>query len=175
MPDHSIGPVLTLLAAQITDPRFNGGGLALVGAMVAAIRRKHAIGGWLFYFFCQVLLGLGLIFATTQWKLYLPRAWSEPGAYVLYTLSNMPRVVLLLEIAVVSMALVRTREWRWVSGLRYALITYAFVTVVKLLVDIFHFPEAVTRDTLSLAFPLVWVVYFQMSIRVRRVFLEKNW
>ena len=66
MPDHSIGPVLTLLAAQITDPQFNGGGLALVGAMVAAIRRKHAIGGWLFYFFCQVLLGLGLIFATTQ-------------------------------------------------------------------------------------------------------------
>ena len=69
----------------------------------------------------------------------------------------------------------RQREWRWVSGLRYALITYAFVTVVKLLVDIFHFPEAVTRDTLSLAFPLVWVVYFQMSIRVRRVFLEKSW
>jgi hypothetical protein len=42
-------------------------------------------------------------------------------------------------------------------------------------VDIFHFPEAVTRDTLSLAFPLVWVVYFQVSIRVRRVFLEKSW
>jgi hypothetical protein len=78
-------------------------------------------------------------------------------------------------IAIIAMELFHTREWPWVAGLRLALITYAFLGVVKLLVDIFHFPDNVRLDTLALTFPCVWIVYFSVSRRVRRVFLDKSW
>jgi hypothetical protein len=155
------------------DLQSMGGGLAMMGAVVAVIRRKHAIGGWLFYFFCQVLLGLALVGASTHWKLYLPRAWNDPSRYFLYTLSNLSRTVVLAAIGIVCVMLLETRERQWVCGLRYALATYAFLTVVKLPVDIYCFPVALARDILSLAFPLVWMVYFSVSARVRRVFREK--
>jgi hypothetical protein len=160
---------------MLAASQFNGSSLALAAGVVAVFRRKQAIGGWLFYFFCQVLLGLALIAVTTRWKLYLPSAWSDPRLYFLYTLSNLSRTALLAEIAVVSAVVVHTREWRWVSGLKYALLTYAFLTLVKLLVDIFEFPSSLNRDAASLSFPCVWVVYFDLSRRVRRVFLDKNW
>jgi hypothetical protein len=70
---------------------------------------------------------------------------------------------------------VRTREWGWICGLQYALLTYAFLTILKVLVDIYGFPAAATRDALSLSFPCVWIVYFGASRRVRRVFLDKTW
>jgi hypothetical protein len=175
MPPHFITPALGVLAAQAADLRFNSSTLALLGAFLAAIRRKRAIGGWLLYFFCQVLLGLALIISTTHWKLYLSRAWSDPVRYFLFTLSSLPRVALLSAIAVISMELFHTREWHWVYGLRLALLTYLFLDAMKLLVDISYFPDNARLDTLSLAFPSVWIVYFSVSRRVRCVFLEKNW
>ena len=156
------------------DLQSIGGGLALAGAVAAVLRRKHAIGGWLFYFFCQVLLGVALVGASTHWKLYLSRTWDDPARYFLYTLSNLSRVALLAAIGVVCIMLVETREWQWVCGLRYALGTYALLTVLKLPVDAYCFPVALSRDTLSLAFPLVWIVYFSVSRRVGRVFREKR-
>jgi hypothetical protein len=152
-----------------------GGMLALLGGIAAVMRRKHAIGGWLFYFFCQVLLGLALIGATTQWKFYLPQSWIAPAPYFLYALSSLSRTLLLAAIAAVSIEVVRTREWGWICGLQYALLTYAFLTILKVLVDIYGFPAAATRDALSLSFPCVWIVYFGASRRVRRVFLDKTW
>ena len=65
----------------------NGSSLALIGAIVAVARVKRPIGGWLFYFFCQVLIGLNLILINTHWKLFLPRSWSASGHYMLYVIS----------------------------------------------------------------------------------------
>ena len=169
-----MSPILAL-ALPAAVSRFNGSSLALVAGIVAVLRRRQAVGGWLFYFFCQVVLALLLIAATTHWNLFLPSAWSGPDLYFLYTLSNLPRIALLAEIALVSAMLVGTREWQWVSGLKYALAAYAFLTVVKLLVDAVWFPESARLDLLSLSFPCVWVLYFDISRRVRRVFLEKSW
>lgn len=152
------------------DLQSLGGTLALVGGIAAVIRRKHAVGGWLFYFFWQLLLGLALLVGTTHWKLYLPGEWAGPAAYFLYAVSNLSRAALLAAIGVICIRMVRTREWQWVCGLQYALLTYAFLTLLKLPVDIFYFPEALTRDALSLAFPCVWMVYFGASRRVRGVF-----
>lgn len=157
------------------DLQSLGGVLALLCAIVAVLRRKHAIGGWLFYFFCQVLLGLALVAVSTHWKYYSPREWNDPVRYFLFTLSNLSRTVLLAAIAVICMRLAETREWHWIAGLQYALATYAFLTVLKLPVDLYCFPSALNRDTMSLAFPVVWLGYFSVSVRVRKVFLEKSW
>jgi hypothetical protein len=157
------------------DLKSLGGALALLCAIVAILRRKRAVGGWLFYFFCQVLLGLTLVAASTHWKYFSPREWSDPARYFLFTVSNLSRTVLLAAIAAICMLLAETREWRWIVGLRYALATYAFLTILKLPVDMYCAPSAVNRDAMSLAFPVVWMGYFSVSVRVRKVFREKSW
>ena len=151
------------------------GALALACGIVAVLRRRHAIGGWLFYFFCQVLLGLALIAASTHWNLYSPLAWPDPARYFLFAISNLSRTALLAAIAAMCVLLAETRAWRSVVGLQYALATYAFLTILKLPVDAYCFPGATTRDTMSLAFPVVWMGYFALSVRVRKVFLENSW
>jgi hypothetical protein len=156
------------------DLQTFGGSLALACGIVAIIRRKRAIGGWLFYFFCQVFLGLALVAASTHWQNYSPSEWDSPARYFLFILSNLSRVVLLAAIAVIGILLVETREWCWVICLQYALATYAFLTILKLPVDTYCFPSATTRDAMSLAFPVVWMGYFAVSQRVRKVFLERS-
>lgn len=157
------------------DLQSFGGSVALACGIVAIIRRKRAIGGWLFYFFCQVLLGLALMAASTHWKNYSPDEWDTPARYFLFTLSNLSRLLLLAAIAIIGIALVETRAWHWVIALQYTLATYALVTILKLPVDNYCFPPATRRDAMSLAFPVVWMGYFAASRRVRRVFLEKSW
>jgi hypothetical protein len=152
-----------------------GSGLALACGLIAMGRRKRAIGGWLFYFFCQVFIGLALLATSTHWKYYLPQQWGDPLHYFLFTLSSLSRLALLACIAVVSVLLFETRSAAWIAALQYALATYAFVTVLKIPVDLFCFPSATSRDTMSLGFPLVWMVYFAVSVRVRQVFVEKSW
>ena len=141
-----------------------------MAGIIAFLRRKQAIGGWLFYFFCQVLLGLTLIAVTTHWKTYRPGLWGDPKQYFLYAVSNLSRVIVLVAIAMVSWVAVRTRQWQWVCALRYALVTYAFLTVLKLLVDVIWFPTTANMDMVALAFPCVWIFYFELSRRVRSVF-----
>lgn len=167
--------MIPLLLAQAAAPQLNGGGLALAAAIVAIVRRKHAIGGWLLYFFLQSLLGLGLLLTTTHWRRYLSTDWDDPALYFVHTLSNLSRLILLTAITAMTLALFRTREWNWVAGVRLALAAYAFITMVKLAVDIAYFPETARKDTISLAFPSVWIVYFLVSRRVHRVFKEKTW
>ncbi len=159
----------------MADIQSLGAALALLCGIVAILRRKQPIGGWLFYFFCQVLLGLALAIGSTHWTLYAPRAWSDPTRYFLFALASLSRVVILVATAALCALLAETRDWRWIAGLRYTLATYAFLTILKLPVDAYCFPSALTRDTGSLAFPLVWISYLSLSVRVRQVFYEKSW
>ena len=152
-----------------------GGLLALVCAVAAIVRRKRAIGGWLFYFFCQVFLGLALVAASTHWGYYSPDFWADPATYFLFTLAGLSRSVLLAAVAVLCFLAAETRAWHWIVALQFALTTYGFVTVLKLPVDLYCFPSATPRDALSLFFPAVWIVYFSVSSRVRKVFLDQTW
>ncbi len=169
------GSFLALLQASNSAPLVNGNGLALIAAAIAFFCRKQPIGGWLLYFFCQVFLGLTLIALTTYWGRYTPGAWSDPADYFLFVISSLSRDLALIAIAAVSVALVRSRDWSLVAALKYALIVYAFITVMKVVVDVGSYPDAITSDTLSLVFPMAYIPYFQYSRRVRRVFLEKSW
>jgi hypothetical protein len=154
----------------MADFQSIGGALALLCGIAAIARRKYAIGGWLFYFYCQVFLGLALIAASTSWQSYLPRTWNDPARYFAYAISNLSRVVLMAAIGAVCIRLAGTRERRDVCALRLALAAYAFLTVLKLVADFYCFPAAARRDAMSLAFPVVWMVYFGASQRVRQVF-----
>ena len=153
-----------------SDSQLNGGGLALLAAIIAIFCRRRDIGGWLLYFFFQVVLGLGLVLSTTHWGRFLATAWGDPRMYLLYTLSSLPRFIMLAAVAAITLTLFQTRARHWVTALTLALVTYGLLTLVKLQVDVFFFPDTVRLDALSLAFPVVWVVYFAESRRVQRVF-----
>ncbi|MEI9973128.1 MAG: hypothetical protein WDO73_14400 [Ignavibacteriota bacterium] len=157
------------------DLQSLGSGLALGCGVVAILRRKRAIGGWLFYFFCQVFLGLILLTASTHWKYYFPDQWSDPLRYFLFTLSSLSRMTIFAAIAGISVLSIATRDAPWIVVLRYTLGIYLLSTLLKVAVDLFCFPGATSRDTLSLGFPLVWMAYFSISERVRKVFIEKSW
>jgi len=157
------------------DLQSLGGILALLCGIIAMARRKRAIGGWLFYFFCQVMLGLALVAVSTHWRYYSPREWNDPIRYFLFVLSNLSRTIILASIGAMCVLLVETRDAPWIVGLQYGLATYAFLTILKIPVDNYCFPGATSRDSLSLAFPVVWMGYFAVSQRVRKVFFEKSW
>ena len=84
-------------------------------------------------------------------------------------------MVLLGAVAALCMLLAETGNWQWIGALQYTLAAYAFLTLLKLPVDMYCFPAALNRDTMSLAFPVVWMTYLGVSARVRRVFREKSW
>jgi hypothetical protein len=157
------------------DIQSLGSGLALACGLIAIGRSKRAIGGWLFYFFCQVFIGLALLGASTHWRYYLSHQWSDPLRYFLFTLSSLSRMALLASVAVLSALLLETRHPAWIAALQYALATYAFLTLLKVPVDLYCFPGAASRDTMSLGFPLVWMAYFAISRRVKKVFVDKSW
>jgi hypothetical protein len=166
---HMPQTVLAMFAATEGSP-LNAGTLMVVAGIVAAARQKHPIGGWLLFFFFQVFFGLVIVGTTTRWTLLLPNSWRDRNRYLLFTLSNLPLLVVLAAVAGISIALIQTHDRRWVSVLRYALIIYGVLTLLKVQADILDFPSIVSRDELSLIFPCIWVVYFSISRRVKRVF-----
>ena len=148
----------------------NGSGLALAGGVAGFPAAETPVGGWLFYFFWQVLLGLGLTAATTPWRMYRAAAWDDGAQFFLYAIPNLSRDVLLLAVGMVWIVLVKTRGWQWVAAVRYALAMYAVLTLVKIAVDMAYLPENTPLDILSLTFPGAWMVYFGTSRRVQAVF-----
>jgi hypothetical protein len=159
----------------VPDLQSLGGSLALACGIIAIVRRKRAFGGWLFYFFCQLLIGLALVAVSTNWTNYLPKEWSDPARYFLFVVSSLSRTAMLAAIGVICIVLVETRDAQWIAGLQYSLATYALLTIIKIPVDIYCFVGATARDTMSLGFPIVWMAYFSVSQRVRKVFREKSW
>lgn len=151
-----------------------GGTVALACGIIAIARRRQPIGGWLFYFVCQLFLGLALVIASTHWRYYSPAQWSDAGRYFVFIVSSLSRTVLLAAMVALTVLMVETRAWHWVVALRYALAVYAFLSVLKLPVDAWCFPSSLRRDAMSLAFPVVWMAYFSVSARVKAVFTASD-
>lgn len=149
------------------DLQFLGTSAAFACAIVAVLRRKQAIGGWLFYFFCQVFIGLFLLVVSTHWKYYLPRQWHDPLPYFLFTLSSLSRMAIFGAVAAVCVLLIESRDSRWIGALQLALLAYAITTFLKVFVDAYCFPSATSRDAVSLGFPLIWAIYLSLSRRVK--------
>jgi predicted membrane channel-forming protein YqfA (hemolysin III family) len=89
----------TLAAATLLEigsrPQFNPGSLALVGAITGFLRRKHPIGGWLFYILFQLFLGLAAMAINLNWAQFAPRNWTNPKLYLIFTLTTLPQVLAL--------------------------------------------------------------------------------
>jgi hypothetical protein len=167
-------PTVAILVAQQTTPQI-ASSLMWLGAIVAGVRRKQVIGGWLFFFFWQVVAGIAVTIVSADWSRYAPRAWKDQFKYFAFMLVTMPRIAILAAVAAIGVMLIRTYEWRWVIVMRYALIIYSVLGIVSVAADFIFFPERVSVDTATLIFPIAYTIYFYVSSRVRSVFLDRVW
>ena len=145
--------------------------------ILAILRRKHAIGGWLLLFFWQIFAGCAvtIIQLVKDWHSYTPATWPDANLYLLYMLSFTPRVIALFSISLISVNLLRTFEGRWALILRYALIAYIVAGFVSFVVDMHYFPADRSLTAATLLSPSILLGYTYKSERFWRVFRRHNW
>jgi hypothetical protein len=93
----------------------------------------------------------------------------------MYMVVTMPRVGLLVALALVGVMLIRTYDWQWVVVMRYVLIMDAAVGLISVVADTRYFPNRVGADAVTVVFPIAYTIYFYISARVRSVFVDRMW
>jgi hypothetical protein len=154
-------------------------GPAIIGlAMLSYIRRKAAIGGWLFFFFGEAYIGVvfGVVASVPVVAAAFPAEPSIPTPNArLIAMVVLLRLFGYLIIAVASTFLLTQRDSIWVERLRFAIGAALLVNGIAVVVDKFYFPGTFVGNLGRWLVLLAWLVYFFISVRVRMVFFSKTW
>jgi hypothetical protein len=170
MVSHQTTLATAILFEIGSRPQFNPASFAWVGALAGFLLRKHPIGGWLFYILFQLFMGLVATAININWARFAPRHWTNPEFYLLFTLTTMPKVLVLTTLVAACIMLLRTFEWQWLVMLRYLLILYAILGGLKIAVDTIYFSSSVPSEVATLVSTCGCLAYFYISVRVRHVF-----
>jgi Protein of unknown function (DUF2569) len=154
-------------------------GFGVLGFLIAYLSRKHAIGGWLLYYYIQLYISFIFIafILVIAFGEFLPDKWSRSDLYVWFLLSWVPPILAnVWEIAAATYLLKRRTEKNLI-GLRYAIWALLITTVVSCGIDfqVFNDVWTLSLEGIILFFATIWLLYFYKSVRVRRVFVDKNW
>jgi len=155
-----------------------GGGIGQVILIIWCVQSRHKpIGGWLLLFFIQLYLGIVVTAVLTVSSIanYYPSTWNGSPLYYLFLLSTVPGLLLRATQTVAGCFLLRTRAWKWVSRLRVLLVADLVCAIISLVIDLASFPDSIVFSVIALIWPLMWLPYFYVSKRVKRVFLTKDW
>ncbi len=139
--------------------------------------RQKPIGGWLLLFFIQLYFGVAgsAVITIASIANFDPSSWNGSPLYYLYLLSAVPGLLMRGAEAVVGVGILRTRAWKWVAWLRRVLIADLVFALIGLGIDLVSFPQNIVFSVLALLWPMIWLPYFYMSKRVRRVFATGDW
>ena len=151
----------------------------LVGTALAFLRRRHAIGGWLFYFFFATYAGLVSVLFTIRSDLRGLDAdnWPSTSQYHWYLVATLPVEALYFAIVIAATSLVLTRTERRLKILRGVLLLTLIVSIVCGTLIVFEPPLeilAISNFTIASS-ALFWSLYFLDSVRVKRVFVTHDW
>jgi|HubBroStandDraft_5_1064220.scaffolds.fasta_scaffold47246_2 hypothetical protein len=151
----------------------------LVGTALGFLRRRHAIGGWLFYFFFATYAGLVSVLFTTRSDLRALDAdnWPSTSQYHWYLVATLPVEALYFAIVIAATSLVLTRTERRLKILRGVLLLTLIVSIVCGTLIVFEPPLeilAISNFTIASS-ALFWSLYFLDSVRVKRVFVTHDW
>jgi len=140
-------------------------------------RWKHAIGGWLlyFYFWIFALLYISLRDVVLHPRVFMPAHRSLSVNHEALVLAVFPRLFVYLAVATLAVILLIRSEWVWVERLRVGLLAGAVIAGISVWLDFRYFPTSTLPNIgrwIGLCF---WLVYFFVSVRVRRVFQTKDW
>jgi hypothetical protein len=153
--------------------------LLLIISLVCFMRRKFEIGGWLLFYFISVVLSAFMWLALTipALQLFNPSCWSDSGRYLLFIVTAVPNDLLLIGQFIVSMMLIlkRFRDWKYVNCLRIILLSQIVFSLILLPLDISLSPQSIPLDLIAMIAPVVWLLYFSLSKRIRSVYKDKDW
>ena len=142
--------------------------------------RKKSIGGWLlFYYFLLntsflILTLVSIINNSTN----IPINRDNHLIYLLYFISIVSiDICNILEFVLANMLLiVRFRTRRLVNYLRIVFVSLVVFFLLKLTVYIHYSPEPIEVTAyISLSWPIIWLLYFSKSERVKYVFIQNIW
>ena len=173
----AVAPVAAQNGSQNPSTPIPGLG-ALIMWYVCAKRKSQEIGGWLLYFYIQLYIGviISLLVGLASYENYLPRTWVEdPSLYPLFLLSALPGIIVLPIELVAAERLRKSRDVRFVRTLRTVLWVQLAAAAVGGVIDSAQFPDNLPLDALAIIWPSIWLPYFYVSKRVKRVFETKDW
>lgn len=167
-------------ATSADAPRQPVAGASLfIAFAIAYLSRRRAIGGCLLYFYIQLYLSLvfSLVFVPQVLSNLDPSQWDNSFLYVMFFLSVVPLLATELLKVVAATKLLFRRNEQNVKFLRKTLIALVATSAIAIAINLSYFRDDPTLffDVLTLAFAIIWVLYFSKSRRVRLVFIERNW
>jgi hypothetical protein len=170
-------PAFAQSSSQDQRPVIPGLGPLLIILGICWWRRKKPIGGWLLCFFVYVFVGsvMAVVVLMLSVKGSQPAALDDPKLYALFLLSTVPYYVVRGVLLAFAIALLRTRAWKWVQAMKFALGVDIFFLLTGLAIDAAHFPGSALIDMNSLLSSSAFLAYLFASKRVKRVFKTKDW
>jgi hypothetical protein len=150
----------------------------LVVAIVCYLRRREAIGGWFLAFLAWVYAGLAvsllrsLILVAGLFPLRTSLTSPLIGPLILVVILTMFGYI---GTALVATFLLQVRDARWVKRLRFAIGAQLLFNGIVLAMDAAYFPTALVSNLFRWCSIGIWLIYVCVSVRVRMVFVTKDW
>jgi hypothetical protein len=150
----------------------------LVCATLAFLRRREAIGGWLFYFFFALYAGFASVPFTIEphLKLLNSNNWPVKSQYHWYLVGTLPLEMLYLATLLAAAALLVARTEGRLKVLRLVILLALIADVICGTLIVFHLPlEGLSLANFTGALSaLFWSLYFMDSVRVKKVFITHD-
>ena len=154
--------------------------LTVVSCVVSFFRRGNALGGWLLFYLLEVCgnMAIAWIFLSAPLMRFDPAGWDNKALYLVFMTTTIPDLVALVSQVGLSVWLIwkrRQKGSRMINYLRLVLASDVVFSILALPVDILYWPRSVGWDIYSIGWPLIWLLYFTYSKRVRKVFVTGDW
>jgi hypothetical protein len=171
-------PAIAVLIADSSSstytPSFPGG---IVVWIVCYSRRKHAIGGFLMFYYWSLYAGIfvTLLLFGMNLQSYVPESFEDEKLYHLFLLSVVPLLIVYFMQVVVASLMLRVRSWDMLKLLRGLLLAELACALIGVAIDMAHFEDNLPLDAYTVVCTLIWVAYFFISKRVSHVFGLNDW
>ena len=166
---------------QVSGPSPLNAFLASLGILVVIVcysRRDEPLGGWLLYFYCQIYVStVVLLLRSISTVAHFYPAWPATRSVpsVPMVLAVFPRLAGIAGVAIAATGLLKFRDWWWVKRLRLAIAVGLVLEGISVIADGMYFPTVFVSNLISWLLMCLWLAYFFISVRVRLVYLTKNW
>lgn len=157
-----------------TTPTIPGG---IIAWIICNSRKRHAIGGWLLFYYWQLygMLALTVIFFALNIQSYVPENFQNKTRFGLFLTAAVPGLLLIIMQIIVATFSIGVQTPDMLKLLRAVLAAQVVAGMVEVVIDSTNFPDNLFLSIYTLLQELLWLGYFARSRRVRHVFNLQDW